>query len=71
MATKSQITLRKKEKEKQRARKKKLKMDKKELKKNTVKKEPEINWDIAPKNKTLTEKEKAFKESNKLNYLKL
>lgn len=49
MASKSQITFNKKQKEKQRAQKKKIKMEKRESKKDSTKKGLEINWSIAPK----------------------
>lgn len=69
MASKSQITFNKKEKEKQRAQKKKIKMEKRESKKDSIKKGLEINWSIAPKNNTLTPFEKELKESNRLGHL--
>ncbi|CAL2095692.1 Cold-shock protein [Tenacibaculum sp. 190524A02b] len=71
MASKSQITFNKKEKEKKRAKKKELKMMKKESRKEGKKNGLEIDWSLAPNNKTLTQEEKVIKEANKTNYINL
>lgn len=70
MASKSQITFNKKQKEKKKAQKKKMKMEKRESKKDATKKGLDINWSIAPKNNTLTPFEIALRESNRLNHIK-
>jgi hypothetical protein len=71
MASKSQITFNKKQKEKQKAQKKKAKMEKRELKKTENNNGLEINWSIAPKNRTLTPNDKASKEAQKTRHLNL
>ncbi len=69
MGSKSQETFFKKQREKDRARKKKLKQEKRESRKENSQKGDEIDWSIAPENKTLTQEERALKEANKSNYI--
>ncbi|WP_196887431.1 hypothetical protein [Aureivirga sp. CE67] len=69
MASKSQITFSKKEREKAKALKKRIKNEKREARKENDKKGVEINWAIAPKNRTLTQEDIENKESNKMNHI--
>ncbi|MFY7671201.1 hypothetical protein ACOSP6_08985 [Tenacibaculum sp. MEBiC06402] len=69
MASKSQITFNKKQKEKQKAQKKKAKMEKRELKKTESSNGLKINWSIAPKNRTLTPNDKASKEAQRIRHI--
>ncbi|MGB0869383.1 MAG: hypothetical protein ACPG6V_08400 [Flavobacteriales bacterium] len=63
-------TYNKKQREKKRELKKKMKLEKREQKKDSPKKGPQIDWSLAPENKTLTQEEKASKEANRLNNTK-
>ncbi|CAL2095456.1 hypothetical protein T190115A13A_160076 [Tenacibaculum sp. 190524A02b] len=48
-----------------------MKMMKKESRKEGKKNGLEIDWSLAPNNKTLTQEEKVIKEANKTNYINL
>ena len=62
----SQETFLKKEREKKRLKKKKEKQEKRAFKEKGEKSGiPEIDWDSAPENKTLTEYEKSQRVTNK------
>jgi hypothetical protein len=65
--SKSQETYNKKQREKKRDLKKKKKLEKRELRKDEPKKGVEIAWASAPENRTLTQEEKASKETNRVN----
>ncbi|MFD0964764.1 hypothetical protein [Pseudofulvibacter geojedonensis] len=71
MASKSQVTYNKKQREKEKALKRKIKDEKRLSKKDTINKGLEINWEIAPKNRTLTQTERESKEANRLNHINI
>ena len=68
--SRSQETFNKKEREKKRAKKKKMKKEKRESRNENVEKGGlEIDWSMAPENKTLTPRERAAKDATKANNL--
>ena len=60
----SQNAFIKKKREQERAKKKKEKQEKKEARKKEEKNGPEIDWESAPENKTLTQDEERQKNNN-------
>lgn len=68
--SRSQQTFSKRELEKKRAQKKKEKIEKRKEKSesDSVKSGPEIDWSLAPNNKTMSKEQIQQKERNKTNY---